>query len=436
MTRQRSRRRFLGGIGLLALGSVTGLAGCTSQSASPGDGGDTTDAETTTRTATDATTTTASGAGASAGRSVTDAAGRTVTVPADVERVVALGSGGLRFVTYAGGVDRVVGVEQLETSNADRPYRPYTLANQGLTGLPTVGTRKEPDRERVLQTDPDVVVYAYASESAANEMQDKLGVPVVTIRPGGLTPELRSSFFDSLDLLGTVLGTTDRVERLRADVEDVLADLADRRGRVETKSDAYVGYLGRGKHGLTFTQPSYVPFALGGVANVAAGASGSGGGGGSGGGDGSGGGSGGGDGSGGGSGGGDGSGGGGGGGGDGGRKGATRITIDPETLLKWDPEVLFVDLGTESYDALDAPEYQDVTAIANGDVYAVLPTRDYGTNFGTVLADAYAVGAAANPDVYDVDPVAKANELYETFVGEGVYEGVADAYGDGFGRME
>ena len=72
---------------------------------------------------------------------------------------------------------------------------------------------------------------------------------------------------------------------------------------------------------------------------------------------------------------------------------------------------------------------------ANEQVYATLPSRDYGTNFGTVIADAYAVGAAANPDAYDLDPVAKANEIYETFVGEPVYDGVADAYGNGFGSM-
>lgn len=413
MPRQRSRRHVLTGLGALTVGGLASTAGCLSNTSpatsEPAATADTTEAKTDQPT--------------EGQQTVTDATGRSVSIPATVDRVVALGSSGLRFVTYAGGVEKVVGVEQLETSNADRPFRPYTLANQQLTELPTVGTRKSPDLERILQTDPDVVIYGYASQTEATTMQEQLGVPVVSVRPGGLTPALRESFFGSLELLGTILGTAETVSQLRRYVDGVISDLEERASQVETKPRSYVGYLGRGKHGLTFTQPGYVPFSFGGVSNVAAGASGT-----DSGGDGSGGGGGGGS--------GDGSGGGGGnGGGNGGRKGATRIEIDPETLIKWDPSVLFVDLGTESYDALDAPEYQDITAIADDAVFGVLPTRDYGTNFGTVLADAYAVGAAANPEVYDIDPVQKAGEIYDTFVGADVYQGVTDAYGNGFGQM-
>lgn len=414
MPRQRSRRHVLTGLGALTVGGLASTAGCLSN-ASPSTSEPAATADTT-ETRTDQPT--------EGQQTVTDATGRSVSVPATVERVVALGSSGLRFVTYAGGVEKVVGVEQLETSNADRPFRPYTLANQQLTELPTVGTRKSPDLERILQTDPDVVIYGYASQTEATTMQEQLGVPVVSVRPGGLTPALRESFFGSLELLGTILGTTETVSKLRRYVDGVISDLEERASQVETKPRSYVGYLGRGKHGLTFTQPGYVPFSFGGVSNVAAGASGTDSGGNGSGGGGGGGGS------------GDGSGGGGGnGGGNGGRKGATRIGIDPETLIKWDPSVLFVDLGTESYDALDAPEYQDITAVADDAVFGVLPTRDYGTNFGTVLADAYAVGAAANPDVYDIDPVQKAGEIYDAFVGADVYQGVTDAYGNGFGQM-
>ncbi|MFB6164837.1 MAG: ABC transporter substrate-binding protein [Haloarculaceae archaeon] len=402
MSEHRSRRRLLRTIGTIAAAGSAGLAGCSSLggSRSPRNG--------------------TNGGSPAGGRTVTDAAGRTVSLPASVDRVVALGPGGLRFVTYADGADRVVGVEQLDASQANRPYRPYTLANPGLTEQPTVGTRKDHSVERILEREPDVVIYGYADAATADTMAQKLGVPVVSIRPGGLTQTLRGNFFDSLDLVGTVLGTTDATDALRETVQSVIGDLTDRADRVSDPPRGYVGYLGRGKHGLTFTQPGYVPFALGGVENVAADATGTGGnssgsgGGGGGGGNGGGGGS---------------------GGGGGGHKGAPRVQLDSETLVKWDPAIVFVDLGTESYGALDDPAYQGITAIENGEIYATLPTRDYGTNFATVLADAYAVGAAANPDVYDVDPAAKADELYEAFVGEGVYGAETDAYGGGFGKL-
>ena len=44
---------------------------------------------------------------------VTDLIGREVAVPAEVDRVVAIGPGALRFYVYAGNLDYVVGVEQV-----------------------------------------------------------------------------------------------------------------------------------------------------------------------------------------------------------------------------------------------------------------------------------------------------------------------------------
>ena len=119
------------------------------------------------------------------------------------------------------------------------------------------------------------------------------------------------------------------------------------------------------------------------------------------------------------------------------KKGAARTTVDPEQLIEWDPSYLFVDLGTESYDDLENEEYQSITAIENGDVYGVPPTRDYSINFGTVLANAYYVGTVLFPEAYgDVDPKATADDVYETFVGAPVYAEVAEAYGGGYGKLE
>lgn len=89
--------------------------------------------------------------------------------------------------------------------------------------------------------------------------------PSSSFNRDGLTGDLRSSFFRSLELVGTVLNTSDAATELREYVEDLIHDLDERVSRIKAKPHGYVGYLGRGKHGLTFTQPSYVPFTLGGV---------------------------------------------------------------------------------------------------------------------------------------------------------------------------
>jgi len=390
MTRERSRRAFLvaGGASV----GLTALAGCLG-GGFQGSGTGTTDATTTDATTTDAGTITTT---TQATRTVEDAAGRSVELPATVERVVGLGAGALRLIAYLGATDRVVGVEQLERSDRKRPYRPYDLANPALSSLPSVGSRKSPDPELLLQRDPDVVCWAWASAGTADDLQAKLDVPVVAVEPGVLDTSSRPSFFDALGLLGDVLGTTDRANELIQRTKSFVGDLAERTADVSDPPSAYVGYLGRGRHGFTYTQPSYPPLAFVGVDNVASDVT------------------------------------------DNlkRKKGAPRAKIDPEQLIKWDPEYVFVDLGTESYDALGKSEYGSVTAIENDQVYGVLPTRDYAMNFGTVLADAYAVGTVLYPDRFgDDDPASKADDVYEAFVGARVYDTLVEAYGAGFGKM-
>ena len=48
-------------------------------------------------------------------RTLTDSKNRTVEVPKQVDRVVCVGVGALRYSCYVGAADRVVGVEDYET---------------------------------------------------------------------------------------------------------------------------------------------------------------------------------------------------------------------------------------------------------------------------------------------------------------------------------
>ncbi|MFB6131235.1 MAG: ABC transporter substrate-binding protein [Salinigranum sp.] len=405
--REHRRRDVLRTLGLVATGGAACLAGCTGASSGGENGGGTSGAGATPSAATPGkggaaggTTSEAETAGGSktdgSAGTLTDMAGRTVSVPPSVDRVVGLGPGALRVVAYLGATDRVVGVENLETTNEKRPYRPYVLANRGLTDLPPIGSRKSPDAERILERSPDVVFWAYANGGKADDLQSKLGVPVVVLRPGDLTPALRPNFFETLRLAGTVLDASGRAETLTEYAKNAIGDL-EKRAPAGGAPAAYVGFIGRGKHGFTRTQPQYPPFEFVGADNVVANVSGD---------------------------------------EKKKKKGAARVTVDPEQVIKWDPEYVFVDLGTESYDALSKPEYGSIAAIEEGNVFAVFPTRDYAINFGTVLADAYAIGSDLFPDAYaDVDPKAKADEIYRAFVGEGVYDGLAEGYGRGFGRM-
>ncbi|MCW8800016.1 MAG: iron ABC transporter substrate-binding protein, partial [Desulfobacter sp.] len=105
-------------------------------------------------------------------------------------------------------------------------------------------------------------------------------------------------------------------------------------------------------------------------------------------------------------------------------------SFSKEKLLEANPEVLFLDLSTlqmgDGHSGLDElktdPVFQALDAVADGRVYGVLPYNWYSQNFGSILADAWYVGKVLYPEQFeDVDPVKKADEIYEFLLSAKVY---------------
>ena len=96
-------------------------------------------------------------------RTITDSKNRTVEVPKQVERVVCVGVGALRYSCYVGAADRVVGVEDYETKAG--MSRLYNYVNfDKFKDLPVTGTNGEPYVEQIIDVAPQVIVMsAYAS---------------------------------------------------------------------------------------------------------------------------------------------------------------------------------------------------------------------------------------------------------------------------------
>jgi len=330
---------------------------------------------------------------------VTDLLGREVSVPASVERVVAIGPGALRLYVYAGNVDDVVGVEQIEVNRSTG--RPYLLANPGLAELPVIGQggpSNAPDPEKILTVEPDVIFSTYTSEaSAADELQAKTGIPVVMISYGGwgMGEIFGEDVQDSLRLIGDVIGQDDKAQAVVKFIQQVEQDLESRTENIPDadKPSVYVGGLGaRGAHGIESTQGQYPLLDVIHARNVVdeTGESGS-------------------------------------------------IMIDKEMLLSWDPEYIFIDQGgfasvLEDYQK-NPSLYEALSAVRDGRLYSQLPYNYYNTNIDTALADAYYLGKVLFPDAFaDVDPVQKADEIYVRLVGTAVYGQMTDDFG-GFGPL-
>ncbi|MBT8508497.1 iron transporter [Methanomicrobiaceae archaeon CYW5] len=330
---------------------------------------------------------------------VTDALGREVTVPKSPERVVCSGAGCLRYLTYLRAQDRIVGVDDIEQRDTIFDARPYALANPQFKDYPLIGEfRGNDDPEKIVAANPQVIFKTYlTSPEDADELAEKTGIPVIALTYGSLST-YRDDMYASLRLMGHVMDREERAEEVIAFFNAAIADLNTRTEDIPESEQptTYVGGIAKsGPHGFQSTEPAYPPFAFVHANNVA------------------------------------------------GELGTDHADVAQEKIVEWDPELIFVDLSTLQTDPnavtelRDDPSYQGLSAVQAGEVYGVLPYNWYTQNHGSIVADAYYIGTVLFPDRFsDVDPAAKADEIYTFLVGEPVFDEMNKAFGDkGFTRL-
>ncbi|NJF25781.1 iron ABC transporter substrate-binding protein [Thermococcus sp. Bubb.Bath] len=325
---------------------------------------------------------------------VTDALGRTVKVPVNVTRVVAVGPGALRMMVYLNATDKVVGIEEFEKRF---PYgRPYVLAHPELLKLPIIGPGgpgKLPNFEALIKVHPQVIFMVFVSRSEANEVQSKTGIPVVVLSYGTLSNFTDREFFNSLLLAGKILGKEKRAENVIRFIENQQSYLENLTNGLEGPT-VYVGGIGyKGAHGITSTYTDYAPFTVLHLNNIASKV--------------------------------------------GSKSGWAQV--DKEFLLKENPDYLFIDEGglkiiLSDYNS-NPSFYNSLKAVKKGHVYGVLPYNFYNTNMGIAIADAYYIGKVIYPERFkNIDPIKKANEILEFLDGKPVYGQLANEFG-GFGEV-
>lgn len=337
-----------------------------------------------------------------AGITITDGFGRNVTIPKNVESVVCSGSGSLRYLVYLQAQDLVVGVDSLEKKESEIEGRPYALANPQLKDYPLIGEfRGKDDPEKIININPQVVLKTGATgqpsatnAAEADSLQEKTGVSVISFPYGSLkNEEQKAEIYSSLRIMGKTVGKEARAEEIIAYIEATMEDLENRTAGIpeSEKKTVYVGGVSMaGAHGIISTEPAYPPFLWVNANNVAAGI------------------------------------------------GTDHADIAKEALVDWDPEYLFIDIGTIQVgnegaigELKNDKALAGLSAVKNKKVYGVIPYNYYSTNYESVLANAYFVGKVLYPDRFeDIDPEAKADEIYTFFLGKPVFSDLNGQYND------
>lgn len=318
-------------------------------------------------------------------RLITDSAGRQVEVPEQIKSIVCVGVGALRYSCYVGAQDLVVGVEDYETKEG--MTRLYQYVNfEKFKDLPVIGTNGQPYAEEIINLSPDVIVMSKSASVDADTLQNQTGTPVVVV-PGSDTT-LDDATYETIRILGQLYGMENRANELAAYLQSIQKDLSDRTKDIPEaeKPSVYVGGVSfKGHHGFEGTEAGYGPFVLIGAKNLADTT---------------------------------------------GQTGA--FNIDLEQVLAWDPDVIFVDFNgmnliNEDY-AKNPDYYNALTAVQEGRVYSQISFRSSASNLETALADAYYAACVMYPEQFrDVDPVAKAQEIFEKLLGANPYADLKEA---------
>lgn len=191
-------------------------------------------------TAADSTVSTTASAGEtnSGTMEVTDLKGRTVTLPANIERVVVtFNLEEYLAVTGEAGVDKLVGwSHKYWKGRRDDAYNAYTKALPTLESIPDVGYNGDISIEAIISLQPDVVLASatganYNALEPAFDLLHQAGIEVVFFNFHKQTIETHQQ---SIQLIGKVMGQEERAAELARLYEeqmnlvyDRLKDLAD-----------------------------------------------------------------------------------------------------------------------------------------------------------------------------------------------------------------
>ncbi|MDR2109207.1 MAG: ABC transporter substrate-binding protein [Coriobacteriales bacterium] len=330
----------------------------------------------------------ASPAPATGTRTVVDMLDRKVEIPAEVNRVIGLGSSSLRMIAYLEQVDKVIGVELAEQEDTVTcAYR--HIYHEEFAALPVVGEGGSkgvtPNEEAIIQAAPEVIIASIDKDSA-DSLAEKTNIPVICITLSDIIFD--QIFYDNTVMLGEVLGAEQRADELIAYIQDVQADLKKRTDSLaadEVHSAYAAGISFRGGHGFAGTEAHFPPFEAVRVTNIADVASASG-----------------------------------------------AYDIDLEEVSAAQPDFIFIESGNyplvkEDYDGNPA-YFAALNAVQQGKLYSLISYRFYATNVELALANCYQVGSSVYPAAFSgIDPTAKLDEITTFFLGKPLSSDLADA---------
>ncbi|MCW4025101.1 MAG: ABC transporter substrate-binding protein [Candidatus Bathyarchaeota archaeon] len=310
---------------------------------------------------------------------VTDALGRNVTIPDNIDSVYCIGACSLRLVSYFDVVDKVQAIETAGTFNTldDQTY--YLVNKATFSALPEVATTPE----AILALNPSIIITSTAEDAAtADTLQDQTGIPVYVINAN---VEFGDAFYEQITSLGTLFGEQSRATELNEGIANMINDISSQATTASVEKAYACGMFYYGGASFLKGSGNYLPFDYSNITNAIPPA-----------------------------------------------ENGQPYTITLETLIDANPDYIFIDsiglstcIDTINEDIAANTGLDDVSAIMNNNLYSTMVYKCYGTNWDNQLVNVYYVASVMNGDLYSWTFEDKANEIIQLF-----YPGTTMTYAD------
>jgi iron complex transport system substrate-binding protein len=333
---------------------------------------------------------------------VIDMANRTVKVPRPAKRIVLTDLlDGINILVQLEAQDRIVGIGdntksygygQLVDGKPDSWWTPLILAAPKLKDLPNVGTYQDPNAEKILTLDPDlIVVYNAFNAELPDIVQSKTGIPTISISSfGGTTFAVFPDAFRLYNLIGWIVGKEKRTQELISYTNEKISKITEITSKIPDDEKPRV-YMAAWSAYLTQTPLHYDPIDFAGGFNVAK------------------------------------------------YSGSNnfRVEVSKEKIIQWNPDIILIHRPTTTRahviwknnrtGILTDPDLRTINAIKNKEVYYTKGFC-YGWDPSTGLAEVCYMAKLFYPDKFkDLVDMKECNEILKEFWGvDGIWTEIAE----------
>ena len=300
---------------------------------------------------------------------VTDMAGREVTIEAEPQRIVSGYYISSSACMALGLKDRVVGIE---SKSMARPI--YAAAAPEMLDLPNVGTAKEFDLETCLSTEPDLVILPMKQKDTAAALEE-LGIPALLVMP-----ESHEQIIEMFTLIATAANVMDNADALISYYNAELAEVEALAASAENQPVVYI--TGTSSYLTTAPAQMYQSSLITTAGGTAAGAD---------------------------------------------IEGTSWMEISYEQLLTMNPEIIVIPTNSLANapaefpleDLLNDPQLSEVTAIQNGAVYQMtVGFEAWDSPAPSGILGVKWMLKTLHPELYSAEEfAADVQEFYQTFYG-------------------